>query len=137
MPLLKSLPGLGRFLTVGFAGTLVNLGSLALLATLLSLPHFIAAVLATEISIIHNFFWNDRWTFRASSAQASGIVRFIRFQVVTSFTALFSLALFGLFYQLLGWYYLVAQLVAVGLATIINYGANSRFTWGASRVRPI
>ncbi len=120
----------GRFLTVGLSGTLVNLGLLWLLASL-GMNHILAALLATELSIINNFFWNDRWTFKKEAGRNnSTLIRFLRFQAVTSITAVMTLGLFTLCIQWLKLYYLLAQLCAIGLATLANFAINAWLTWG-------
>lgn len=126
--LFKIAPVFGRFLAVGLSGTLVNLAVLWLLVNL-GLPHFPAAVIATEVSIINNFIWNDYWTFRAVRSQSSLISRFGRFQVVTALTAVLTLGLFALLSNNLRMYYLLAQLIAIGIATLVNFAINSQVTW--------
>lgn len=124
----------GRFLTVGLGGTVVNLGSLAGLATLKT-PNLLAALIATEIAIIHNFLWNDAWTFKKNQATDNPLLRvklgrFGRFQLITALTASLSLGLFSVFNAVLGWHYLLAQLAAIGFATVLNFGVNAFLTWG-------
>ncbi len=128
-------PKLGRFAAVGLSGTIVNLGVLWLLATA-GMPRLLAALIATEISIINNFIWNDAWTFKAQARQnsRSSRNRFLRFQLVASFTAILTLGLFAFFSDGLHLYYLLAQFIAIGIATLINFVANSRLTWGAQPV---
>lgn len=117
----------GRFLLVGLTGTLVNLAALWLLVRL-GLPSFIAALIATEASIINNFIWNDCWTFK-QQGQLSLAARFGRFQVITSLTAVLSLGVFLFLSSSLHLHYLLAQLSGIGLATLLNFGVNVRFTW--------
>src|SRR4051794_865111 len=92
-------PTFGRFMAGGFSGTLVNLGLLFVLASL-GMDHFLAALLATELSIINNFFWNDLWTFKKEMGRdCSRLMRFVRFQAFASITAVMTLGLFSLFNQ--------------------------------------
>lgn len=120
----------GRFLLVGLSGTIVNLGVLWLLATL-GLNHLLAALIATEVSITNNFIWHDCWTFKnkATPHQLSFFSRFWRFQLVSSLTASLTLGLFAIFTNTWHLYYLFAQFIAIGLATLVNFGINSRITW--------
>jgi dolichol-phosphate mannosyltransferase len=116
-----------RYLVVGVSGTLVNLVSLALLANL-PVARFIAATISTEISIIHNFLLNDSWTFRERRATLM-LGRFGRFQIVSIGTATLTVGLFAFFNSVLGWHYIFSQLVAIGLATILNFSLNFKLTW--------
>jgi dolichol-phosphate mannosyltransferase len=122
-------PKFGRFALVGLSGTLVNLALLWLLASA-GMPRLLAALVATELSIINNFVWNDAWTFGQQASQRSRLARFLRFQCIASFTAVLTLGLFALFSDYLHIYYLLAQFIAIGVATLLNFVANSRLTWG-------
>lgn len=124
----------GRYLLVGLSGTLVNLASLALLANL-PIARFLAACLSTEISIIHNFFLNDGWTFKERKAPVMKLTRFSHFQAVSIVTATLTVGLFALFNSVLGWHYLISQLVAIGLSTVLNFAANFHLTWGSKGPR--
>ncbi len=128
-------PTFGQFLLVGLSGTLVNLACLWLLVRL-GVPQLWAALAATEFSIINNFFWNDFWTFQhhPSRQLLSRWQRFGRFQIVASGTAVLTLGLFGLLSGPFQLYYLLAQFIAIGLATILNFALNSRLTWGVNHV---
>jgi dolichol-phosphate mannosyltransferase len=119
----------GRFLLVGFSGTLVNLAVLWELVTL-GLPQLAAAIIATEVSIINNFLWNDLWTFRVVGVpRTSRLVRFARFQIVTTLTALLTLGIFAFLSTYGHFHYLLAQAGAIGLATVTNFALNTRVTW--------
>lgn len=123
-------PTFGRFMTVGLSGTIVNLGVLFGLVNL-GMDHFLAALLATELSIINNFFWNDRWTFKQNTGRnCTGLMRFLRFQAFASITAVMTLGLFSLFFQGLKFHYLLAQFCAIGFATLANFTINGWLTWG-------
>lgn len=131
------LPTFGRFLLVGLSGTLLNLVVLAALVKLGLVPA-IAALLAIEVSIINNFIWNDRWTFKRKGQVSKGLARkrFMRFQLVTALTAGLTFGLFIFFNHFLNWHYLLAQLTAIGIATILNFGVNSKLTWALPPVQP-
>ncbi len=126
--LVRLVPAFSRFLMVGLSGTLVNLGVLWLLAENIAMPRLIAVIIATEISIINNFVWNDCWTFKSNS-DLPIITRFWRFQLITSLTAALTIGLSLFLNNTLQVHYLLAQAVAIGLATIINFGINTRVTW--------
>jgi len=124
----------GRFLGVGLSGIAVNLAVLWVFVSAAVVP-FLASLLATEISIIWNFFLHDYWTFKekgrdASRASLSAIFsRFIRFQLVSSLGAGLSIGLFVLFNSGLHLFYVLAQIGAIGLTTIVNFTLNAWLTW--------
>src|SRR5215471_6056180 len=75
-----SLTRLSKFLAVGGIGVLVNSFALFVLFQLVHLPLVVASTLSTELVIVNNFFWNDRWTF--GRPQLS-LRRFARFNLVS------------------------------------------------------
>jgi len=52
-----------RFMTVGLSGVLINEGTLTLLHRLFDLPVSMAGLIAIELAILNNFYWNSRWTW--------------------------------------------------------------------------
>src|SRR5215470_6882596 len=56
------LSRLCKFLLVGAIGVLVNSFALLVFFQWAHLPLVAASALATELAIVNNFCWNDRWT---------------------------------------------------------------------------
>src|ERR1700724_2083964 len=71
---------LSKFLVVGGTGMLVNSLMLVLLFQWAHMPLIIASALSTEVAIVNNFCWNDRWTFGRTQFSLS---RFTRFNLVS------------------------------------------------------
>lgn len=122
----ESTRELVRFGVVGIGGVIVNNGLLFLFHDMLGWPLVAASVVAVEASIVNNFVWNDRWTF---SGRERTSYRFLRFNLISlgglavnTVTLLAVVALTGL-------HYLIANLIAIGVATGWNFVANSRWTW--------
>jgi len=118
-----------RFGVVGILGIGVNTALLYVLSQVVGLDHLLAAALATEVTILFNFALNDRWTFRDAPATLSWIRRAARYNAIALAGLGISLAVFAVLMGELGLYYLGANLVAVGAATVWNYTINARFTW--------
>jgi putative flippase GtrA len=119
------LGGALRFGVVGSAGVAVNMLALHLLYGLAQLPLLLAAMLAVETSIAHNYLLNDRWTFNRSHPSWG---RFARFNV----SALLSLSLnVGVVMLLVsqGTNYLAANLVGVASGLPLNFGASAGWVW--------
>ena len=53
-----------KFNVVGAFGTGVQLGALVLLKSALHMNYLVATALAVEISVLHNFMWHERYTWR-------------------------------------------------------------------------
>ena len=117
----------GKFLVVGGTGVGVNSAALFLLYQMLSLPLVLASVLATELSIASNFFWNDRWTFGRHWPTWG---RFFKFNLVAlGGLIIATTTLWGLV-TLVRMPYLFANLLGVLLATSWNFVVNVFWTWG-------
>src|SRR2546428_13595853 len=64
------------FGVVGLSGTVLNTGLVYVLYGLLRWPLPLAVALATEVAILNNYLWNDRWTFGRRDPSARRLVRF-------------------------------------------------------------
>ena len=52
-----------KFNAVGAAGVVVQIGTLWMLVELGKIPYLSATLIATEMAVLHNFFWHLRWTW--------------------------------------------------------------------------
>jgi dolichol-phosphate mannosyltransferase len=109
---------------------LVNSLALLLLFQWVHLPLVIASVLSTEMAIVNNFCWNDRWTFGRTQLS---IKRFAKFNLVSLAGLVITTGTLWLLVRHLGYYYLTANLLGITLATAWNFVANSLWTWGGAR----
>lgn len=79
-----------RFSLTGLVGAAVQLGLFELLLKGLRLPDAAAIALAVEITVLHNFLWHERFTWR--DRQAGGLrrraVRLWRFHVTNGLVSL-------------------------------------------------
>src|SRR5437868_886964 len=64
------------FGVVGLSGTVLNTGLVYALYGHLHWPLPLAVALATELAILNNYLWNDRWTFGRRDPSARRLVRF-------------------------------------------------------------
>ena len=121
---------LSKFLVVGVTGMLVNSLALFLLFQWVHLPLVIASVLSTEMAIVNNFCWNDRWTFGRTQLS---IKRFAKFNLVSLAGLVITTCTLWLLAGHLGVYYLAANLLGIALATAWNFAVNVVWTWGGVR----
>ena len=124
------LTRISKFLLVGATGVLVNSLALLLLVQGAHLPLVPASALAAELGIVHNFAWNDRWTFERTRLSWS---RFARFNLVSLAGLLLTTGTVWVLVEQLGVYYLAANLLGITLATAWNFAVNSWWTWGGAR----
>ena len=120
------LTRLSKFLVVGGLGALVNTGMLVILYHELHLALVVASALATELAIGHNYLWNDRWTFAQRSLSLS---RFAKFNLVSLGGQCVTVATLWILVQHVGLHYIVANVIAIGLAVAWNFSVNLRWTW--------
>lgn len=132
-----------RFGIVGATGVVVNTALLTLLVEVAGWDRLTAGVVATEGAVIGNFILNDRWTFRDARASLPWPRRLWRYHAVALGGLAISVAAFAALLRLPALHYAVANLGAIGVATLWNYALNARFTWrrrdadrGDGRLRP-
>lgn len=118
-----------RFLTVGASGIVVNIAALYLCSRVCHLPTILAAVLATECGTLNNFTLNDRWTFADCRGGRCLRSRLVRYHMCTGIGVMLAIAVFTGLLTVLSLNYLVADLIAIGTATLWYYASNSRLTW--------
>jgi len=118
-----------KFCFVGTTGVFVNMGLLIILTRMFGLLLEYASPIAIELSIISNFVLNNVWTFRARVIKTSLLKRFLRFHIVAISAGIVNyIILLSLHYgiRLMD---IVANLIGIAAATIVNYVLNSRWTW--------
>ena len=124
-----------KFSIVGLSGTLVNMAVYAV-AVNSGLYYLIAAVISFLFAVTNNFYWNFRWTFKGQAAFRSRRNKYFRFLAVSLLNLGINLLLLRLLVETLGFDKTLAQLVAIGLVSILNFLMNSRFTFGEKAAEP-
>ncbi|MGA2875335.1 MAG: GtrA family protein [Nitrososphaerales archaeon] len=121
-----------KFGIVGASGVAVNLIVLTLLK--IAIPILAANVIAQELSIINNFIWNDRFTFRSAAmsnglSEKSKLLRFVKYNLVSLLSLTVNEVVFYFVYYHLGVYYITSSLLAIAAAFVVNYFGSSRWAW--------
>ena len=104
----------------------MNSAALFVLHDLLDLSLLVSSPIAVEFAIVNNFFWNNLWTFRTQSA---GLGRFAKFNLVSLGGLVITTIVLNLLVEYAGMFYLVANLIAIGIATGWNFVVNFFWTW--------
>lgn len=127
------LPVVRRFLKfgiVGLSGVGVNFGLLWGLTELAGWYYLHSSAVAIELSILSNFILNDTWTFRQQlSRSESFLVRALEFNLVYVGGLVINLSLLWLLTEQFGIYYLVANAVGIGCATLWNFVFCEKVIW--------
>lgn len=123
----------GRFMGFGIVGVLIMLVGILVLYTLVhffhtnqNLAYFIQAVVSIELNFICNKFFN--WRDRPGHL----LTQWVKFNTTKIGTVLLNQLLFA-FLIAQGMHYLIATLIGVALATILNYIINDRFVFLPAR----
>ncbi|MGL5075010.1 MAG: glycosyltransferase [Waterburya sp.] len=122
-----------RFGISGFSGVFVNMFILYLLREYIGLGLTRSAILAAEVAIINNFFWNDRWTFRDISEHQKGRIktfrRFLKFNVICLSGLVLNILVLNLLYNFLNMNEYLANLIAIATVTFWNFWFNLKLSW--------
>ena len=118
-----------KFAVVGGSGVGVNMGLLYLLTRFFHLDVSIASPIAIEVSILTNFALNNAWTFRRRKSPVPFVSRIVRYHLVTGLAGLVNYLTLLLLVKLAGMNDMLANLIGIGVGTIINYSLNSLWTW--------
>jgi dolichol-phosphate mannosyltransferase len=122
-----------RFGISGFSGVFVNMFILYFLREYVGLGLTRSAILAAEVAIVNNFFWNDRWTFRDISGYQQGRTktfrRFLKFNVICLSGLVLNILLLNLLYNLLNMNEYLANIIAIATVTFWNFWFNLKLSW--------
>ena len=128
---------IGQFLSVGVAGATLETVVLFLLDPVAGLPFLAAKAVGAEASITLMFLLNDNWTFESAS-DASVLRRWLRSNSVRVVgvgvaagigQALVTFADPGVVVAGFDVWAPLANLLGIGVAMVVNYVAESLFTW--------
>lgn len=137
-----------RFLIVGGVGYLINQGLLLLFydsslfpflpdkdadASFLFFSHddarlLIASIIAVEVSIVSNFYWHDRWTFR-DHVKRPLIQRYLQFNLTSIGSPLISVVVLNILTPYVGIHHLIANTIGILLGTGWNWFCNTQIIW--------
>lgn len=113
-----------RFNAVGAFGVAVQLGLLIYLTGPGGMDYLLATAIAVEASVLHNFFWHERWTWRDRTRHdPQGLpVRLLQFNATAGGLSLVgNLALMRLLVGELGLPVLTANLLAISILSVANF----------------
>lgn len=117
---------LSRFLLVGAFGAIVNLFVLFAFTDWVGLHYLVSYCIAFFCSVTNNYIWNSLWTFSDRKWSMTGLGRYI-------ITTAVALPLGGGFLLLLvdlaGIWYILADVILIASASLINYVLSRRYVW--------
>ena len=118
-----------KYSIVGFSGVIVNLGLYAILTRVFGFSEIIAPLISIETSLLTNFLLNNFWTFKRREIHSSLYKRFLQFHIASGGAACLNYLTFLFVFAILGLHDILANLIGIGVAAILNYLINSNWTW--------
>lgn len=137
-----ALSRLARFGAAGASGVVVDMALLFALSDPRMLGWSLTAgkLVAAEVAIVNNFFWNDAFTFRDLARRAGGLSgkagRFLRWNAICGAGLALHVGLLHLQTGPLGLNRYLANAVAIVLVAAWNYWLGLRFAWRAPSSSP-
>ena len=129
----RNLEDFMKYSLVGVSGVFVNLGLYLFLTRYYEISELVAPLIAIESALISNFILNNFWTFGKRITQSRIRVKFVKFHLVSGFSALINYSAFLTLFLVFGLYDISANLIGIGLAAIVNYLINSNWTWKGNK----
>ena len=125
----RNLEDFMKYSLVGVSGVFVNLGLYLFLTRYYEMSEVVAPLIAIESALISNFILNNFWTFGKRITHSRIRVKFIKFHLVSGLSALINYSVFLTLFLVFGLFDILANLIGIGLAAIVNYLINSNWTW--------
>ncbi len=127
-----------RFGIVGFSGVFVNMAVFYVLRNSLYWELTRSLIVAAELAIISNFFWNDLWTFGDISKRQPGnrqrFKRLLKFNVICLMGLIMNVLLVNLLFNVFGMNEYLANLIAIAAVTLWNFWINTKLSWRVTEV---
>ena len=130
-----------RFGLVGLSGVFIDMAVFYLLSdpTTLAWGLTRSKILASEVAVVNNFLWNDRWTFGDISSRQSGwrkrLKRFLKFNLICLVGIFLNVLLLNLLFNQLGLNRYLANLIAIAVVTLWNFWLNLKLSWRVTDVQ--
>lgn len=118
-----------KFSIVGGIGVLVNMSVLYILTEYFHVVYLISSLFAIELSIITNFLLNDYWTW-GERKKKKLYQRLIQYHITAGITAFLANWLLLIFLtEVLDIYYLISNLIGIGVGMLSNFILNDIWTF--------
>lgn len=123
---------LSRFFVVGVLAAGLQTGLLWTFVEIAGIYYLLASVIAIEITIVAQYFFNNAWTFhdRSHEGRQSLLSGLVRTNIVRGSAIPLQTGLLFAFVQFGGLVYLAANGIAIFVSGVYRYVLDVRWTWG-------
>ena len=112
-----------KFAFVGLIGTFVNIFILYILTEYFNIYYIISAFCAFLFAVTTNFIFNKIWTFNEKIYERIG-KEYSTFFIVSLSALSVNILFLYIFTEFLGIYYVISQIMAIGISLMINFIGN-------------
>ncbi len=124
-----------RFWSVGAAGILVQMATLAALVHGVGAHYSVATVVAVAAAVVHNFLWHRVWTWGDRRGHASPLSSFARFAAANGLVSVVgNLGVMSVLVGLAGIAAVPANAMAIAICGAVNYWVADRKVFGERTV---
>jgi putative flippase GtrA len=110
-----------KFNAVGALGICIQLAVLAMLRSGLGMNYLPATALAVEVTVLHNFFWHERFTWSDRKTR-DRFVRLLKFNLTTGALSIIgNVIAMKLLAGMAGINYVAANLLSITACSILNF----------------
>jgi putative flippase GtrA len=110
-----------KFNAVGALGICIQLAVLAMLRSGLGMNYLPATALAVEVTVLHNFFWHERFTWSDRKTR-DRFVRLLKFNLTTGALSIIgNVIAMKLLAGMAGINYVAANLLGIAACSILNF----------------
>lgn len=117
-----------KFAFVGFIGTIINLAVLYYFTEFFGVYYIISAVFAFIIAATSNFIVNKVWTFKEKITDRT-FRKYFQFFSVSLIALIVNLFFLYILTEFFGIYYIISEIIAIGIALSINFLGNKIWTF--------
>ena len=117
-----------KYAIVGAVGAVINLLFLYFFTSFLGIFYLLSATFSFIIAVTNNYFLNKVWTFKESLREKL-FTKWSKFLTVSLFALGFNLLILYFFTSVVGIYYIVSEIIAIGAATFVNFLGNKFWTF--------
>lgn len=122
-----------KFNLVGVLGMAVQLSALGLLNRCLPGRYFVTTALALELTLLHNFAWHIRFTWRDRRDQSPRLMQLVRFHLSNGlFSALGNLSLVWLLVRRAHLPLLLSNFTAILCCSLVNFYLGDAWIFASS-----